>query len=178
MPVVTLIEPFTESIVCGLVGAWGFQDLIDWRVFLTAHFAMWLLADFLIIRGLPYAFQWSQAGELFVIWLMRELSAIPIYIWTVLFDSNRVVWRGRTYKLLMGGTVIEQDNDVNNSSKLFSGVGLLGRFPVDLMLFVVSLLLRPIFMFTSTPKQNLSNTSDRMIVDQQDCVYETAEYSE
>ena len=105
MPGVTLVEPFSESIVAGLTGAFGFSRLfgLPFWPFFWLHMLMWLVSDVVIAI---YLSQQSipDVGFFMLSWLMRELSAFPIYLYAIL-GSNVVTWRGRAYRLQFGGTV-------------------------------------------------------------------------
>jgi hypothetical protein len=107
MPVVTLIEPFTESIVCGLVGFYGIGGIISPVTFFLLHFIAWFFADFVIMTNMPNNDILISNGIIrtFGIWALRELSAVIIYIKAILSSSSIVCWRGRFYKLIMGGAV-------------------------------------------------------------------------
>ncbi|RKP39636.1 glycosyl transferase family 21-domain-containing protein, partial [Dimargaris cristalligena] len=112
----TIVEPFTESIVCGLLAAYGLYHYF--RVapgpFLVAHWIAWFLSDLAIFRNLHHGRMggrpsslhggaetplWYWAG----IWLCRELFALPLYIYAV--TGNTVAWRGRQFKLSLRGTI-------------------------------------------------------------------------
>jgi len=105
MPGVTVLEPFTESIVSGLVGAWALFHLLllpFWYVF-GVHMLLWLLCDLFLVRGFTGAWPLHPLRFLFA-WLVREVTAFPIYCFA-LSQSNIVTWRGRSYRLIMGGMV-------------------------------------------------------------------------
>ena len=104
MPVVTMIEPFTESIVSGLLGAWTLQKLFGvffWNTFLC-HLVFWFLCDVGLSAGLQQQLP-EEFGNFFVVWVLRELSAVPIYLFSLV--DNKVNWRDRHYRLKLGGYV-------------------------------------------------------------------------
>ncbi|KAJ1978081.1 Ceramide glucosyltransferase [Dimargaris verticillata] len=102
----TIVEPITESIVCGLLGAFAFHHL--WQVpptlFFPLHMVAWFLCDLWICTHLhrnrfpsQYLFVWAG------VWLCRELFALPLYIFAV--TGNTVAWRGRQFYLSTAGTI-------------------------------------------------------------------------
>ncbi|KAF8319302.1 glycosyltransferase family 21 protein [Clavulina sp. PMI_390] len=102
----TLLEPFTECIMLGLVGfatiaaPWG----IPWAIFAVLHVAGWLALDlgvYAAIAGhpLPRA-EWAN---FLVAWAIRELSAFPIWLVGVL--GTDVTWRGVKYTVKGHGKV-------------------------------------------------------------------------
>ncbi|EPQ60509.1 hypothetical protein GLOTRDRAFT_108983 [Gloeophyllum trabeum ATCC 11539] len=102
----TLIEPFTESVVVGLLTSTSLHYLFHvprW-LFLGCHFATWLAVDLDVYASLaghpvPDSSRWTFVGA----WLMREVLALPI--WTLGMLGNEVDWRGRRYRVLQNGAV-------------------------------------------------------------------------
>ncbi|KAI3652400.1 hypothetical protein MP228_002725 [Amoeboaphelidium protococcarum] len=113
MPVVTIIEPFTESIVSGLTGAFALHNLFNlpfWTVF-GIHMLIWFMCDYMLTILIS---RQSISNPLWFTytWILRELSAVPIYIYSIL-SRNVVQWRGREYLLRMEGLVDRLDNVKN-----------------------------------------------------------------
>ncbi|KDQ18454.1 glycosyltransferase family 21 protein, partial [Botryobasidium botryosum FD-172 SS1] len=110
----TLLEPFTESLVAGVLFAYALRFLLSggvsggvsvpvW-VTLVVHFAVWLAVDLdvyasLAGHALPAGIRWSFIAA----WAMRELLAFPIWAYAVL--GSEVMWRGVRYRVLLNGEV-------------------------------------------------------------------------
>jgi ceramide glucosyltransferase len=105
MPFITAIEPFTESIVCGIVGAFSSSYLFGTSVLLfgCVHLVIWFVGDWFLVQGFTQK-SYSITKFLFA-WLFREILAIPIFIYAI-FGGNQVIWRGRGYRLKFGGLVV------------------------------------------------------------------------
>lgn len=130
VPAATFIEPFTESIVCGLVAlaalltCWlpflGFHltssgRLVTSIIFLSTHLTIWHLVDFAVLSNLQNAGSHSNDGTPLLVdfenasqtrkfrfaWMCRELLALPI--WVAAMCGNKVDWRGRRYRILSDG---------------------------------------------------------------------------
>ncbi|KIJ30324.1 glycosyltransferase family 21 protein [Sphaerobolus stellatus SS14] len=100
----TLIEPFTESVVVGLLAGWAIYYLFrvpSW-LFLILHFTAWIAVDldvYATLSGEPR----PSAGLLPFLkaWICREIIALPI--WLLAIFGNEVDWRGRRYRILRNG---------------------------------------------------------------------------
>lgn len=114
----TLVEPLTECILAGILGALAFRHLFSlptW-LFLPAHTLAWYTLDAALYRALLPAsparstvsrppahdgpgFRYLQA------WAVRELLALPIWIFAMLGDT--VGWRdeGTVYRVQRDGSV-------------------------------------------------------------------------
>lgn len=114
----TLIEPTTESIICGVYGTYAvstlfFNQWFNWKYF-AFHLAIWILTDYCQYYTLIYNiasfehppkwlarhnlpplkrpfFSWIQ------VWFMRELLALPI--WISAMCGHEIDWRGRPFKI-------------------------------------------------------------------------------
>lgn len=102
----TLLEPFTESFVLGIIAASSLRYLfgVPMALFLAIHFAWWLTVDFDVYASLaghplPAASRWAFV----VAWAAREALALPIFLLAVF--GNEVEWRGRKYRVLRNGEV-------------------------------------------------------------------------
>jgi len=109
----TLLEPFTESIVLGLIGATSLRHLIGlstW-ILLPMHFLSVIFVDLDVYASLaghplPATVRWKFIGA----WAARELLALPI--WVLAMFGSEVEWRGKRYKVLRNGEVIRaRDGD-------------------------------------------------------------------
>lgn len=116
----TLVEPFTESILCGIVGAATFSFWLGTPAIALwlAHMLCWLALDVFIFTSLlpsspspPRTHPPHHDGPLtgflpfLRAWLARELLAFPI--WLFAMCGNTVGWRdnGEVYKVKTDGTV-------------------------------------------------------------------------
>ncbi|KAJ1922551.1 Ceramide glucosyltransferase [Tieghemiomyces parasiticus] len=109
----TVVEPVTESLMCGLLAAFSFHHFygVPPLPFFGAHLLAWFVCDLQIFRclaqgQLPCSFAyWAW------VWICRELFALPLYIYAVV--GNRVSWRGRQFKLSLQGTITPVDGKVD-----------------------------------------------------------------
>jgi ceramide glucosyltransferase len=126
----TLLEPFTESLVCGLYGCWACMQLfgLEWEMvplWWVGHMLMWLVCDmavftvFMQSRGgwtneteqtdVVVVEQHEQkegvTGMWVLVWLVREITALPLWMYAI--AGNHVHWRGRAFRLRSNGTAVE-----------------------------------------------------------------------
>lgn len=109
----TLIEPFTESILLGFLGAWSISFLTNYTqiyVLWIIHMLLWMIMDytqFKVLRSflnneinnnnfnlIPCSygfFHWI------CIWILREILALPI--WIKGMCGSRICWRNQTFIL-------------------------------------------------------------------------------
>lgn len=104
--VATAIEPFTESIMCGIYGSWAIARLIGaTRLSLfIVHMALWFLVDLNVKKALESrAIGVPKPARLdfLLAWLAREILALPIFLFGVL--RSDVVWRGKKYRIMGSG---------------------------------------------------------------------------
>ncbi|RLV82535.1 Ceramide glucosyltransferase [Meyerozyma sp. JA9] len=114
----TLIEPTTESIICGVYGTYAvstvfFNQWFNWKYF-AFHMAVWILTDYcqyytLVhnIAGFDNPPKWLAKHNLpplkrrfftwIQVWWMRELLALPI--WVSAMYGHEIDWRGRPFKI-------------------------------------------------------------------------------
>ncbi|GAA5947508.1 hypothetical protein JCM3775_000112 [Rhodotorula graminis] len=114
----TLVEPLTESLLSGLIGALAFHHLfrLPSYLFLPLHLVAWYLLDAALYRALlpasparstvarPPAHDGPGASYL-VAWCARELLALPVWAFAMLGDT--VSWRdeGHVYRVQRDGSV-------------------------------------------------------------------------
>jgi ceramide glucosyltransferase len=124
VPAATFIEPFTESILCGLIATWAFGHIwlpllfalrVGWllsTIFFLSHLYVWHKVDFAVLASLQEAGKGQRSLPIQVIdfsnsshlwkfrmaWLSRELLALPI--WLAALSGSTVVWRERRYRIL------------------------------------------------------------------------------
>jgi ceramide glucosyltransferase len=123
----TMLEPTTESIVCGVFGAFGVSVLVfsqpilfSWTFFVV-HMVIWCLADYWHFHNLlgfgnverfldvPYFVSKFYSPEStepirrgffslwLPIWLLRETLAFPI--WVIAMSGHKILWRNRPFRI-------------------------------------------------------------------------------
>lgn len=138
VPMATLVEPGTESLLCSAYGAWGLTTLPwcattlgipqTWLTFSTIYLIsiiIWATIDRYVSSMLLYGGTTSQADrpsfgrptgkrrrlkEWGLAWLGREVLAFPIWAWAF-FGGVTVVWRGRKFWVGMDMRVHEIEGD-------------------------------------------------------------------
>lgn len=111
VPAATYTEPFTESIVAGILGWYALSAHVGPIAFCLLHFGLWFSVDL----GVYYALSqqqsqvgsnrkaifhsWSDMGRFFGHWSLREILALPIWCFAM-WGGNEVVWRGRPFRIL------------------------------------------------------------------------------
>ncbi|GAA5857439.1 hypothetical protein JCM9279_003178 [Rhodotorula babjevae] len=114
----TLVEPLTESLLSGLLGALAFHHLfrLPSYLFLPLHLLAWYTLDAALYRALlpaspatstaarPPAHDGPGASYLSA-WATRELLALPVWAFAMLGDT--VSWRdeGHVYRVQRDGSV-------------------------------------------------------------------------
>jgi ceramide glucosyltransferase len=105
-----LIEPFTESIICGIYGSWALGRLfgVTAKAIWVVHMVLWLIVDLGVRDALG-----SNVGEIGVggsglgfvgAWVVREVLALPVWVWGM--GSDEVVWRGKRYRIMKSGEFV------------------------------------------------------------------------
>ncbi|TCD65664.1 hypothetical protein EIP91_002337 [Steccherinum ochraceum] len=110
--IVTIVEPFTESVFLGSLTSISLYYLFSIPVwfFLPVHFVLWITVDvdvYASLAGHPVAFEpgwWPFLGA----WVLRECLAFPIWFYA-LWGSD-ILWRGKTYAVTQDGEVTLQGN--------------------------------------------------------------------
>lgn len=108
----TLVEPFTESILSGFLGAWSISVLTNFKhvyIFWIIHILLWMTMDYTQFNTLRSSlnieiknnsnltpchysfFHWV------CIWVLREILAFPIWIKGI--SGSRIYWRNQTFTL-------------------------------------------------------------------------------
>ncbi|KAI5949867.1 HSX11 [Candida jiufengensis] len=119
----TLIEPTTESIICGIYGNFAISTLFfnKWfsiKLFIF-HMIIWCLTDLIQYKilnnhikshiNIIYLPKWIEKFpslnlksmveifQWFKIWLLREILALPI--WIIAMFGHEIDWRGKPFKI-------------------------------------------------------------------------------
>lgn len=117
----TLIEPTTESLVCGIFGTVSISYLFfdKWFIkkFFFLHLLIWYLTDLYQYSILMNRIDISQHPNWFkynfnlfewsLIWGLREIFALPTWIIAIL--GHEIDWRGRPFKIKPDLTAEELD---------------------------------------------------------------------
>ncbi|KAJ3105717.1 hypothetical protein HDU97_007694 [Phlyctochytrium planicorne] len=100
----TLFEPFSESIINGLLSAnaLNFFFGVPPVPYFIVHMLLWFITDYIIAAivspGNTDNFLYFTAA-----WLLREVSALPVYLYAC--AGSTVEWRGALFRLKNDGTV-------------------------------------------------------------------------
>ncbi|KAG4305560.1 hypothetical protein PORY_001116 [Pneumocystis oryctolagi] len=109
----TLVEPLTESILSGFLGAWSISVLSNYKqiyIIWIIHMLIWMIMDYTQFNTLRSSlnnkidknnsnlvpchysfFHWL------CIWVLREILAFPI--WVKSMFGSRIYWRNQTFAL-------------------------------------------------------------------------------
>lgn len=143
VPMATLVEPGTESLLCSAYGAWGLTTLPwcnetlgipqTWSTFLAIYLLsiiVWATIDRYVWSMLqhggssaaerpPFARTTGEKRglkEWVFAWVGREILAFPIWVWAF-FGGVTVVWRGRKFWVGMDMRVHEIEGEVGDAGK-------------------------------------------------------------
>ncbi|KAJ3037258.1 hypothetical protein HDV00_001823 [Rhizophlyctis rosea] len=113
VPVPTILEMFSESIVSSIIGSWAVSNFFGverWKVVMF-HFAIWMMADFLIGLAVDedVGRSWRGFWRFWSGWVGREVTAFPL--WAVSVCGRVVMWRGRRYVFHRGGRIVEEGRE-------------------------------------------------------------------
>lgn len=114
----TLVEPITESILCGLLGAFSSHALFGTSIvtFFGIHWLLWFINDYVLYVTLV---EHAVANERLALprflraWLSREILAFPLYLYAM--AGTRISWRDQEYKCMPDGSAIPIHNTNNNT---------------------------------------------------------------
>jgi ceramide glucosyltransferase len=127
----TLIEPFTECFLAGLIGSFAlntFYDVSMRRVYFW-HVLIWLMVDLFQYNTLHCncavdlsqndgvddtpefargnrSWNVKRLGMWFVCWFIREVTCLPIWI-VAMCGKSLVTWRNRKFMVRRDMTVVE-----------------------------------------------------------------------
>jgi ceramide glucosyltransferase len=120
VPAATLVEPFQECILTGLIASWAISFLMQgnipsWVIFLL-HMCLFLAIDLevrYVVTSTPFESS-SERWAFILAWLGRELLAFPIWIYAMC--GSHISWRGVSYRVLGDGEM--QREEAGSRSKL------------------------------------------------------------
>lgn len=103
VPQWTLLEPFSECMLLGLLGATAISFI--WAINPVAvfilHVLMWFLLDYKLLCTIQNGPLTCSKTEFLAAWLIRECTALLVFV-KALADP-KVTWRSREFKLKWGG---------------------------------------------------------------------------
>ncbi|KAI9253693.1 glycosyltransferase family 21 protein [Helicostylum pulchrum] len=122
----TLVEPFTESVVCGLMGAVGARNIFQVPIpaFFCAHWTWWFINDCLLYRTLVsssslYTLDAQKPLKIWRFlraWVSREVLALPLYLYAM--AGTKISWRDQEYKCISDGTAIAVSKETDTQPLL------------------------------------------------------------
>ncbi|CAG8697424.1 1360_t:CDS:2, partial [Ambispora leptoticha] len=104
----TVVEPLTESVICGLIASYGFSLL--WQIhplnFFAFHIITWFMLDLSLFQALSgKKIEVEELRGFIMAWALREITALPLYVYSVI--GNTVDWRDGTFRLMTNSTVVK-----------------------------------------------------------------------
>ncbi|KAI9267464.1 glycosyl transferase family 21-domain-containing protein [Sporodiniella umbellata] len=101
----TLVEPLTESVLCGWMGAIGYHLLLGTPLlpFFALHWLFWCLNDYMLYCALIQTHRVSPSRFLRA-WLSRECLALPLYLYAM--GGTKISWRNQDYRCVSDGTAV------------------------------------------------------------------------
>lgn len=143
VPLATLVEPGTESLLCSAYGTWGLttvpwcsktlgipQTKLAFLIIYLSSILMWATVDRYVWSMLQHGGSLETERPSFgrtrgkrrdlrdwmLAWLGREMLAFPIWAWAFL-GGVTVVWRGRKFWVGMDMRVHEIEGEEGNAGK-------------------------------------------------------------
>lgn len=104
--VATILEPFTESVILGLILACSLRKVLGIPAWITlpVHFLSFAYVDLDVYASLAgHPLPPSSRWPFLCAWVARELLALPI--WILAMFGSEVEWRGKKYQVLRDGEV-------------------------------------------------------------------------
>jgi ceramide glucosyltransferase len=105
LPGVTIVEPFSECFLSGLLFSLGvghFTDFISTPAIFSLYTTWWLTMDIILVYGLQSSGSRIPLLKFIPLWILRESSTIPILLTALLRPD--VKWIGSAqYKIGFGG---------------------------------------------------------------------------
>jgi ceramide glucosyltransferase len=114
----TLAEPFTESVVLGMMVCASLWRLVGvnpvWVI--VAHYMWWIAVDLDVYASLAgHPLPSASRVEFFAAWTIREALALPI--WVLAMMGNTVEWRGTKYRILRNGEVAKAGKEKDSRER-------------------------------------------------------------
>ncbi|KAJ3288669.1 hypothetical protein HDU79_004670 [Rhizoclosmatium sp. JEL0117] len=113
----TILEPFMECILNGIVGAYAFGLFFNvprvW--FFCWHITHWFLLDLFCGLIVEKSMITDNFPRYCLAWIVREVTALPILLHA--FVGSTVEWRGRKFRLKPDGTVVPDSMQECNEKK-------------------------------------------------------------
>ncbi|ELU13212.1 hypothetical protein CAPTEDRAFT_1728 [Capitella teleta] len=96
----TLLEPHSESLLCGLLASWAVHVVTSVSPLVTfgAHLLAWLILDYVIFIVMQCPF---SKCEFLLAWLVRESTSLFLFLRA--YSSSELTWRNKRYLLDWGG---------------------------------------------------------------------------
>lgn len=100
----TFLEPFSECLLLGFLGAISISFLwaINPLMIFIFHIVIWLAFDYTLLRTIQNGPLTFSIGQFLLGWLVRESTALLIFA-KALANRNLVTWRSRMFRLKSGG---------------------------------------------------------------------------
>ncbi|XP_038049544.1 ceramide glucosyltransferase-B-like [Patiria miniata] len=107
VPSILILEPFSESILCGLCCTLAVYYLFHWDpiVFFMVHMLQWFLLDYVQLRTMQVEPLNCSKFDYMVAWVYRECSTPYYFLRGCL--GNKVKWRTGTFRVKWGGYLEE-----------------------------------------------------------------------
>lgn len=103
VPQWTLLEPFSECMLLGLLGAMSISFLwaLDPYAIFLFHILLWFLFDYKLLCTIQNGPLTFSKTDFIIAWLIRESTALLIF--SKALATSKVTWRSRIFKLKWGG---------------------------------------------------------------------------
>lgn len=113
VPQWTLLEPFSECMLLGLLGASSVSFLwaLDPFAIFLFHVLLWFLFDYRLLCTIQNGPLTFSKTDFIVAWLIRECTALLIF--TKALASPEVTWRSKIFRLKWGGFAEEVFTDTS-----------------------------------------------------------------
>ncbi|PVG00203.1 hypothetical protein CPB86DRAFT_813258 [Serendipita vermifera] len=127
VPAATLVEPFQECILAGLILSWAISFLTEGTIPSWVTFFLQLcifLAIDLEVRYTITSTPFESSGERWAFifaWLGREALAFPIWIYAMF--GNHISWRGVNYRILGDGEMVRDEQGSGSKLRRLFGRG-------------------------------------------------------
>lgn len=118
VPQWTILEPFSECMLLGLIGAISISFLwaLNAYVIFTLHVLTWFIFDYKLLSTIQNGPITFSKTYFLIAWLLRECSAPIIFI--LALTDPKVTWRSRKFKLKWGGYAEEVSSSSLSSTPL------------------------------------------------------------